>query len=57
MKKLIIILLLIIPIRISAISTSATSAILMDSDTQRVLYSKSIHKPRLIASITKIMTI
>ena len=56
MKKLLLILLLVIPIHIKAISTSASSAILMDTDNNRILYSQDIHKPRLIASITKIMT-
>ena len=56
MKKILLLLLLIIPMQIKAIDTSATSAILMDTDNNRILYSKNIHKPRLIASITKIMT-
>ena len=45
MKRIIIVLLiLIIPIRIKAIETSATSAILMDADNNRILYSKNIHE-------------
>ena len=57
MKKLIIIcILLLIPINIKAIETSATSAILVDTDSGRILYSKDIHNKRSIASISKIMT-
>ena len=56
MKKLLIILLLLIPLNIKAIETSATSAILVDTDSGRILYSKDIHNKRSIASISKIMT-
>ena len=53
MKKLILILLLI-PIRVCAIS--ATSAILMDTDNNIILYEKNINEVRSVASISKIMT-
>jgi len=59
MKKVICFLLIlstIIPYKVSALEVSATSAILMDMDTGRVLYEKNIDQQRLIASITKIMT-
>ena len=57
MKKIIIIcIMLLIPINIKAIETSATSAILVDTDSGRILYSKDIHNKRSIASISKIMT-
>jgi len=57
MKKLIIIcIMLLLPINIKAIETSATSAILVDADSGRILYSKDIHNKRSIASISKIMT-
>lgn len=58
MKKIIIIsiILLLIPLNIKAIETSATSAILVDTDSGRILYSKDIHNRRSIASISKIMT-
>ncbi len=46
----------IFPINTYALSTTASSAILMDMDSGRILYSKDIHNARLIASITKIMT-
>ena len=39
-----------------AVGTSASSAILMEADTGRVLYEQNAHEPRLIASITKLMT-
>lgn len=51
-----IIFILFIPINVFGLSTTASSAILMDMDSGRILYSKDIHNPRLIASITKIMT-
>ena len=56
MKKVIFLLLLLIPFKISAIETSARSAILMDTDTNRILYEKNIHEVRSVASISKIMT-
>lgn len=59
MKKLcfiFFIIVLLIPINIKAFDTSATSAILMDMDSGRILYSKNIHNIRTIASISKIMT-
>ena len=57
MKKIIIIcIMLLIPIKIKAIETSATSAILVDTDSGRILYSKDIHNKRSVASISKIMT-
>ncbi|MBQ9012366.1 MAG: D-alanyl-D-alanine carboxypeptidase [Bacilli bacterium] len=57
MKKLFIILLIIllVPIRIKAFNLGE-SAILMEEDTKRVLVSKNMHKKKLIASTTKIMT-
>lgn len=56
MKKFILLLLLIIPINIRAISTSAESAILMDIDSKRILYAENIHNVRSVASISKVMT-
>lgn len=59
MKKiyiLIISLIFLIPNKVIAIGESASSYILMDMDTNRVLEGKNIHNQRLIASITKIMT-
>lgn len=59
LKKIIqaiIIIILILPIHIKAIDTSATSAILMDMDSKRILYAKNIHNVRSVASISKIMT-
>lgn len=58
MKKMILILvfLLFVPTHITAFETSATSAILMDMDSGRIIYSKDIHNRRSIASISKIMT-
>lgn len=58
MKKyiLIIILLLLFPSLIKAVNTSATSAILMDTESNRIIYAKNIHNVRSVASISKIMT-
>lgn len=39
-----------------AVGTSASSAILMEKESGRILYEKNAHEPRLIASITKLMT-
>ena len=41
---------------VKAIDTSAQSAILMDIDSGRIMYSKNIDNKRTIASISKIMT-
>ena len=56
MRKLIILVLFFLPINVLAINTSASSAILMDMDTKRILYSQNINSPRSVASISKIMT-
>lgn len=60
MKKSIIVLLMIltlmVPNQVFAISISARSACLIDTDSGRILYEKDKDTPRLIASITKIMT-
>lgn len=52
----ILILYSIFPCRVFAISTSATSAVLMDVDSRRVLYARNENEKMLIASTTKIMT-
>lgn len=54
MKKLLLFIFLLFPIKNYAIS--ASSAIVMDLDTGRVLYGYNINEPKLIASTTKIMT-
>lgn len=58
MKKIMfsILLFLICNINAIAISTSASSSILMDMESKRILYSKDIHKTQSVASISKIMT-
>lgn len=59
MKKYLLLglcLILFKPFSVLAIDTSATSAILMDMDSKRILYSKNIHSTRSVASISKIMT-
>lgn len=39
-----------------AVDTHAASAVLMDAESGRVLYEHDAHRPRLIASTTKLMT-
>lgn len=57
MKKIVVFLILILlPFKVGAIDTSARCAILMDQDSNRVLYAKNIHEVRSVASISKIMT-
>ena len=56
MKKILLFLSLIIPIGVGAIDTSARSAILMDIDSNRILYEENINEVRSVASISKIMT-
>ena len=59
MRKIIFVIItfiLLVPTNVFGLSTTASSAILMDMDSERILYQKDIHTPRLIASITKIMT-
>lgn len=56
MKKFLLLLFLILPINISALETSARCAILMDTDSNRILYEKNINEVRSVASISKIMT-
>lgn len=59
MKKVVLLVVLIFFLfhgKVFAIETSATSAILMDIKSNRILYSKNIHNVRSVASISKIMT-
>ncbi|HHW68873.1 MAG TPA: D-alanyl-D-alanine carboxypeptidase [Tenericutes bacterium] len=58
MKKIIIILILIgfSISNVKAIDTTASAAILLDADSNTVLYAKNIHNIRSVASISKIMT-
>lgn len=54
MKKILVFfLILFFPLNIYAIPKNM---ILMDKDTNRIIYSKNIHEKKLIASTTKIMT-
>lgn len=57
MKKIVIIIFMMLFMsNVKAIETSASSAILMDTDNNIILYEKDIHKVRSVASISKIMT-
>lgn len=57
MKKLVLILLLLIPINIKAYESSASSVVLMDMDSLNVIYGENMHDVRSVASISNIMTI
>lgn len=50
MKKFILLLLILVPIKVNA------SMVVMDMDTKRVLYEENMNKKDLIASTTKILT-
>lgn len=54
MKKILILFIILMPINVFAIS--ASSAIVMDQNSNRILYSNNISERKLIASTTKIMT-
>jgi len=56
LKKILLILLLLIPSCVNAFSTNAKSAILMDMDSHRIIYGKDIHRVQSVASISKVMT-
>lgn len=57
MKRFVLLFILIlIPFKVNALASTASSAILMDMDSGRVLYEKNKNDERLVASITKIMT-
>ena len=58
MKKIICLitaLLILIP-NAYAVGNSASSAIMMDMDSKRIMYADNIHDVRSVASISKIMT-
>ena len=54
MKRIILLIILLTPIRVWAIS--ASSYVVMDADSKRVIEGKNINDKKLIASTTKIMT-
>lgn len=56
MKKFIFLLILLLPFKVFAYSSSAKSAILMDMDSGRIIYGKDVHYVQSVASISKIMT-
>ena len=56
LKYFLLFIILLMPLSTKAYETSATSAILMDIDSGKIIYSKDIHNKRSIASISKIMT-
>lgn len=54
--SVICIILFLFPITVYGLDCSATSAIVMDMETQNILYDKNVHEVRSMASTTKIMT-
>lgn len=57
MKKMVLLfVILIIPIKVFSLNVTATSSILMDMDSKRILYASNIHDVRSVASISKVMT-
>lgn len=56
MKKLIILLLVIMPFNTYALTDSSKGSIVMDIDSGRILYQKNSNTSMLIASTTKLMT-
>ena len=55
-KIILVILIFVMPINVFAIANTASSAVVMDIDSNRIFFGKDIDNRRLIASITKIMT-
>lgn len=49
-------MLLVIPLNVEAYGTYATSSVLMDMDSNTVIYGDNMHNVRSVASISKIMT-
>ena len=56
MKKIIFLLLFLIPMNVKAYGTLAKSVTLMDMDSHRIIYGKNINYVQSVASISKIMT-
>lgn len=56
MKKVLLLLMLLVPFGASAFSSNAKGAILMDMDGGRIMYAKNAHYVQSVASISKIMT-
>lgn len=56
LKKIILFLVLLLPVTVNAYTTSASSVVLMDMDSNEVIYEKNSHNQRSVASISKIMT-
>lgn len=57
MKKMVLLfVILIIPIKVFSLNVTATSSILMDMGSKRILYASNIHDVRSVASISKVMT-
>ena len=56
MKKIVLLLILLIPLNVLALNDNSKGSIVMDIDSGRILYQKNSNSRMLIASITKIMT-
>jgi len=56
MKKILILLIILYPIKVFSINDTSHSSIVMDIDSGRILYQHDSNTERLIASTTKLMT-
>ncbi len=56
MRKIIALILLFVPVSVSAFESNAKGTVLMDMDSKRVLYAENSHYTQSVASISKIMT-
>lgn len=56
MKKLLMLLILLVPFNVQAFGSNAKGAILMDMDSGRIMYASNAHYVQSVASISKIMT-
>ena len=56
MKKILLLIILLVPFNVKAYSSSAVGAVLMDMDSLNVIYSNNMNDVRSVASISKILT-
>jgi len=56
MKKILLLLILLLPLNINALDINTNKYILMDMDTNRVILGENINEVKSVASISKIMT-
>ena len=56
MKKILVLLIMLIPFNANAFNSNAKGTVLMDMDSGRIMYAKNAHYVQSVASISKIMT-